>query len=57
MQGKKHRDPGAVQRAMRKEASARKKDAAFAKKVGLTAKQKKLPKALQSKIIKAKKKK
>lgn len=36
----KHRDPGAVQRAMKKEAAERKKDAAFAKKY-LTSKKKK----------------
>ncbi len=56
-QGKKHRDPGAVQRAMKKESAARKKDAEFAKKNKLTTKQKTLPKALQSKILKTKKKK
>lgn len=33
--GKKHRDPGAVQRAMKREAAERKKDAAFIKKHGL----------------------
>ena len=55
--GKKHRDPGAVQRAMKKETAERKKDTAFAKKHGLTKKQKTLPKTLQTKILKAKKKK
>lgn len=37
----KHRDPGAVQRAMKKEAAERKKDAEFAKKYLLPKKKKK----------------